>query len=32
LRFVREPPCFALHLLVDDRFVSHIQPVEPRAV
>jgi 3',5'-cyclic AMP phosphodiesterase CpdA len=32
LRFVREPPSFALHLLVDDRFVSHIQPVDPRAV
>lgn len=27
LRFVREPPCFAVHILVDGRIVSHIQPV-----
>jgi hypothetical protein len=31
LRFVREPPCFALHLFVGGRFVSHIQPVDPAA-
>jgi 3',5'-cyclic-AMP phosphodiesterase len=31
LRVVREPPCFALHLLVDQRFVSHVQPVDPGA-
>jgi 3',5'-cyclic AMP phosphodiesterase CpdA len=27
LRFVREPPCFAVHIPVDGRLVSHIQPV-----
>ncbi|HEY3729143.1 MAG TPA: metallophosphoesterase [Solirubrobacteraceae bacterium] len=27
LRFVREPPCFAVHALVEGRLVSHIQPV-----
>ncbi len=27
LRFVREPPCLALHVLADGRLVSHIQPV-----
>jgi 3',5'-cyclic AMP phosphodiesterase CpdA len=27
LRFVAEPPCFAVHLLVGDRLISHIQPV-----
>lgn len=27
LQFVREPPCFALHILADGRIVSHIQPV-----
>lgn len=27
LRFVREPPCFALHILADGRIVSHIHPV-----
>jgi UDP-2,3-diacylglucosamine pyrophosphatase LpxH len=27
MRFVREPPCFAVHALVDGRLVSHIQPV-----
>jgi 3',5'-cyclic-AMP phosphodiesterase len=27
IRFVPEPPCFAIHLLVDGRFVSHLQPV-----
>lgn len=27
LRFVREPPCFAVHVLVDGRIVSHIQPI-----
>jgi 3',5'-cyclic-AMP phosphodiesterase len=27
LRFAREPPCFALHLLVGDRLVSHLQPI-----
>lgn len=28
LRFVAEPPCFAVHLLVGDRLISHIQPVD----
>lgn len=28
MRFAREPPCFALHLLVGGRLVSHIQPVD----
>lgn len=27
LRFTAEPPCFAVHLLVGERIVSHIQPV-----
>ncbi len=27
LRFVREPPCFAAHIVVDERIISHIQPV-----
>jgi Icc protein len=27
LSFVREPPCFAIHLLTRGRFVAHIQPV-----
>ncbi len=27
LRLVREPPCFAVHVLVDGRLVSHLQPV-----
>jgi hypothetical protein len=27
LRFVNEPPCFAIHVLLDGRLVSHIQPV-----
>jgi 3',5'-cyclic-AMP phosphodiesterase len=27
MAFVDEPPCFAIHRLVDDRLVSHIQPV-----
>jgi Icc protein len=27
IRFVREPPCFAVHMLVEGRFVSHIQPI-----
>jgi hypothetical protein len=27
LQFCNEPPCFAVHLLIGDRFVSHIQPV-----
>ena len=30
LRFVPEPPCFAVHVLVDGRLVSHVQPVAPR--
>jgi 3',5'-cyclic AMP phosphodiesterase CpdA len=30
LRFVREPPCFAVHVAIDGRLVSHIQPVRPR--
>ena len=29
LTFVREPPCFAIHVLVEGRIVSHIQPVQP---
>jgi 3',5'-cyclic AMP phosphodiesterase CpdA len=31
LSFIREPPCIALHLLVDDRLVSHIQAVDGSA-
>ena len=31
LRFTREPPCFALHLLVGDRLVSHIHPIDRSA-
>lgn len=31
LRFVSEPPCFAVHLLAGDRLISHIQPVHTRA-
>ncbi len=27
LRFVSEPPCFAVHVLLEGRIVSHIQPV-----
>jgi 3',5'-cyclic-AMP phosphodiesterase len=27
LRFVREPPCFAVHILADGRIVSHLQPI-----
>lgn len=27
IAFTREPPCFAVHLLVDGRIVSHIQPI-----
>ena len=27
IQFAGEPPCFALHALVDGRLVSHIQPV-----
>ncbi len=27
LRFVHEPPCFAVHVLADGRLVSHIQPI-----
>jgi 3',5'-cyclic-AMP phosphodiesterase len=27
LRLVHEPPCFALHLFVEGRIVSHVQPV-----
>jgi Icc protein len=27
IRFVHEPPCFGVHVLVDGRLVSHIQPV-----
>jgi len=27
LRFVPDPPCFAIHILLDGRIVSHIQPV-----
>ncbi len=27
LQFVREAPCFAVHILADGRFVSHLQPV-----
>ncbi len=27
IRFVHEPPCFAVHMLVEGRFVSHIQPI-----
>jgi Icc protein len=27
IRFVREPPCFAVHMLIEGRFVSHIQPI-----
>jgi Icc protein len=27
LRFVHEPPCFAIHLALDGRLISHIQPV-----
>ena len=27
LHFVAEPPCFAVHLLVEGRLVSHLQPV-----
>jgi Icc protein len=28
IRLVREPACFALHLLLDGRIVSHVQPVD----
>lgn len=28
---VREPPCFAVHMIVDGRIVSHIQPVQTAA-
>lgn len=28
LRFVNEPPCFAIHVLLRGRLVSHIQPVQ----
>jgi 3',5'-cyclic-AMP phosphodiesterase len=31
LRFVREPPCFAFHILVEGRIVSHIVPFAPPA-
>jgi 3',5'-cyclic-AMP phosphodiesterase len=27
LRFVREPPCFAVHIIADGRIVSHVQPI-----
>lgn len=27
MRFVPEPPCFAVHLLIEGRLVSHLQPV-----
>lgn len=27
IRFVREPACFAVHMLIEGRFVSHIQPI-----
>jgi 3',5'-cyclic-AMP phosphodiesterase len=27
LRFVDEPPCLAIHLLVEGRLVSHLQPI-----
>jgi 3',5'-cyclic AMP phosphodiesterase CpdA len=27
LRFVREPPCFAVHLVAGGRLVSHLQPI-----
>lgn len=27
IQFVSEPPCFAVHALIDGRLVSHIQPV-----
>ncbi len=29
LRLVSEPPCVAIHLLVDGRLVSHLAPVSP---
>jgi 3',5'-cyclic-AMP phosphodiesterase len=29
MRFVPEPPSFAVHLVLDGRIVSHVQPVEP---
>jgi 3',5'-cyclic AMP phosphodiesterase CpdA len=32
LRFVREPPCFAVHTVADGRIVSHVQPVETSAI
>ncbi len=28
LRFAREPPCFAVHVLVGDQLVSHLQPID----
>jgi 3',5'-cyclic AMP phosphodiesterase CpdA len=28
IQLVREPPCFALHLLLDGGIVSHVQPVD----
>jgi Icc protein len=28
VQLVREPPCFALHLLLDGSIVSHVQPVD----
>lgn len=27
LHFVPEPPCFAVHVLADERIVSHVQPI-----
>jgi hypothetical protein len=27
LRFVHEPPCFAVHIVAGGRLVSHIQPI-----
>jgi Icc protein len=27
IRLVREPACFAIHMLIEERFVSHIQPI-----
>jgi 3',5'-cyclic-AMP phosphodiesterase len=27
IRLVREPACFAVHMLIEGRFVSHIQPI-----
>lgn len=27
LRFIAGPPCFAVHVLVEGRLVTHIQPV-----